>query len=40
MGVRSETMMLVYATLIVPYLIVHGRRALAAPFRPARRTVR
>jgi hypothetical protein len=33
-------MMLVYATLIVPYLVVLGRRALGAPFRAVRRTVR
>jgi hypothetical protein len=33
-------MMLVYATLIIPYLVVLGRRALAKPFRAARRTVR
>jgi hypothetical protein len=33
-------MMLVYATLIIPYLVVLGRRALAAPSRAVRRTVR
>jgi hypothetical protein len=33
-------MMLVYVTLIGPYLVVLGRPALAAPFRAVRRTVR
>jgi len=33
-------MMLVYATLIVPYLVVLGRRALAVRFRAVRRRVR
>jgi hypothetical protein len=41
MGVRRrEPMMFVYATLIIPYLAALGRRALAAPFRAVRRTVR
>ena len=33
-------MILVYAILIAPYLALLGRRALAAPFRAVRRTVR
>jgi len=33
-------MILVYATLIIPYLALLGRRALATPFRVVRRTVR
>jgi hypothetical protein len=40
MGVRNETMMIGYATLIIPYLAMLWRRALAKPFRVARRTVR
>ena len=31
-------MILVYATLIIPYLALLGRRALAKPFRVVRRT--
>jgi hypothetical protein len=33
-------MTLVYATLIIPYLVALGQRALALPFRAVRRTVR